>query len=404
MKKEFSLSVLMLLIAVSVFGQKIKDKGVFTTYKNYFYESVLKALDGGGTVERKTFKANPEGLNFPTNVKEFTAAWHNKPISQGRTGTCWDFSTISFIESDVFRLTGKKVKLSEMYIAYYEYIAKAEEFIKTKGKSTLGEGSEGNAVTRQMKRHGIIPAEVYSGNVKEFPDHKEMFKEINALLQDHKKRNSWNKDLIISKLKAILNTYMGAPPAMFDYLGKRYTALSFMKEYLKLNPDDYIEIMSLMEKPYYQFVEYEVPDNYWHSKDYFNVPLDVFMNTIKKAVKNGYTLSIGGDVSEAGYLPEMDVAYVPTFDIPSEYIDESARQFRFSNRSTTDDHGIHLVGYKIDKDGKWWFLIKDSGSSSRNGKNKGYSFYHEDYVKLKMMGFTVHKSAVKELMKKIEGE
>ena len=84
---------------------------------------------------------------------------------------------------------------------------------------------------------------------------------------------------------------------------------------------------------------------------------------------------------------------VPTFDIPSEYIDEHARQLRFSNGATTDDHGIHLVGF-MEKDGEDWFLIKDSGSGSRNGPNVGYYFYHEDYVKLKIMDYTVHKDAI----------
>jgi bleomycin hydrolase len=98
-------------------------------------------------------------------------------------------------------------------------------------------------------------------------------------------------------------------------------------------------------------------------------------------------------------LPDSDVAIVPSFDIPSEYIDESARQFRFSNKTTTDDHGIHLVGF-LNKDGKDWYLIKDSGSGSRDGQNKGYYFYHEDYVKLKMLSFMAHKDAVKDLLDK----
>ena len=86
----------------------------------------------------------------------------------------------------------------------------------------------------------------------------------------------------------------------------------------------------------------------------------------------------------------------------SEYIDENARQFRFSNGTTTDDHAIHLIGYKIDENDNWWFLIKDSGSGSRNGNFPGYYFYHEDFVKLKMMTFTIHKDAVKETLDKIK--
>ncbi|MCA2005390.1 MAG: peptidase C1, partial [Ignavibacterium sp.] len=185
----------------------------------------------------------------------------------------------------------------------------------------------------------------------------------------------------------------------FTYEGKTYTPQSFLKGYLKLNMDDYVDVLSYMQQPYWQQVEYEVPDNWWHNKDYYNVPLDDFMNAIKSAIKNGYTLAIGGDVSEPGYDSWTKCAVVPTFDIPSEYIDENARQFRFSNETTTDDHGIHLVGYK-EQDGKMWFLIKDSGAGARNVDPKGFYFYHEDYVKLKIMDFLVHKDAVKDLLNK----
>jgi len=112
-------------------------------------------------------------------------------------------------------------------------------------------------------------------------------------------------------------------------------------------------------------------------------------------------MAIGGDVSEPGYDSHKEVGIVPTFDIPSAYIDENARQFRFSNETTTDDHGIHLIGY-TELDGKDWYLIKDSGSGSRNGPNKGFYFYHEDYVKLKIMSFLVHKDMAGDVLKKFK--
>jgi bleomycin hydrolase len=123
------------------------------------------------------------------------------------------------------------------------------------------------------------------------------------------------------------------------------------------------------------------------------------MSVLKQAIRNGYTVAIGGDVSEAGYDSRFKVGIVPTFDIPSQYIDENARQFRFSNQTTTDDHGIHLVGYTT-KNGVDWFLIKDSGAGSKNVEPRGYYFYHEDYVKLKMMDYMVHKDAATTVLEK----
>ena len=131
------------------------------------------------------------------------------------------------------------------------------------------------------------------------------------------------------------------------------------------------------------------------------------MKVIKRAFKAGYTVCIGGDVSEAGFdARDYQAAVVPTFDIPSAYIDENARQFRFSNRTTTDDHGLHIVGY-LEKENGSWYLLKDSGSGSRTGgeklnKNFGYYFFHEDYIKLKMMDIMVHKDMVEDLFKKFQ--
>ena len=156
-----------------------------------------------------------------------------------------------------------------------------------------------------------------------------------------------------------------------------------------------------MQQPYWKQVEYQVEDNWWHNKDYWNIPLDDFMKLFKNAIKNGFTVCIGGDVSEAGKDASKDVFLVPEFDIPVDYINEYSRQFRFSNGTTADDHGIHVVGW-TNLDGIDWYLIKDSGSSSRNGNNKGYYFFREDYVKLKIMDFMIHKDALGDYAEKLK--
>ncbi|MFC2088536.1 C1 family peptidase, partial [Calditrichota bacterium] len=278
----------------------------------------------------------------------------------------------------------------------WEYVEKARRFVREHGDSHFAEGGLGNHFPFIWKVYGIVPAKDYTG-LKEnqpFHDHSQLFEEMESYLNYVKENNAWNEDQVIQTIKSILNYHIGEPPSKIVVDGKKMTPLEYFKNVVKIDFDDYVDVMSLMEKPYGQKAEYEVPDNWWRSEEYYNVELDKFVDMIKKAIKNGYTLYIGGDTGEPGYYAYKDVAMVPTFDIPSEYIDENARQFRFCNESTTDDHGIHIVGYK-EKDGKYWFLIKDSGSGSRNGANKGYNFYHEDYIKLKIMNFTVHKDAVK---------
>ncbi|MFN3695279.1 MAG: C1 family peptidase, partial [Ignavibacterium sp.] len=350
-------SLILLLAFTTIAFPQFKDKAIFTESKPGFYQEMMKEIEAFNQKEkdkRKTFKLDFSSYqNLPKSLDEFKYYWFNEPISQGQTGTCWSFSTTSFYESEVYRIHKKKVKLSEMFTAYWEYVEKAKRFIRERGDSFFGEGSEANAVTRIYKTYGAVPEEVYTGLLpgQKHHDHSKMFSEMENFLKSCKQNNMWNEDVAVENIKAIMNHYMGEPPVSFTYEGKTYTPQSFLKDYLKLNMDDYVDILSYMQQPYWQQVEYEVPDNWWHNKDYYNVPLADFMNAIKSAIKNGFTLAIGGDVSEPGYDSWTKCAVVPTFDIPSEYIDENARQFRFSNETTTDDHGIHLVGYK-EQDGK----------------------------------------------------
>ena len=400
-----SFTIILFTLANTIVAQDdVKDKGVFIEYQNEFLDSIMKEsgiIDSFDKDSEKVFKLDLTGYALPSSVSEFTTYWYNEPISQGNTGTCWSFSTTSYFESEVYRLHNKKIKLSEMYTVYWEYVEKARRFIREKGNSLFSEGSEANAVPRIWKTYGVVPEDVYTGKKpgQIFHNHETMFKEMNDYLENMKKTNTWNEEKGLEKIKYIMNKYLGTPPEKFTYEGKEYTPKEFLEKVTELNLDDYLDVLSYLQKPYYQQVEYEVPDNWWHSKDYYNIPLDEFMSILTNAVKNGYTVCIGGDVSEPGINADYDVAVVPSFDIPSGYIDENARQFRFSNQTTTDDHGIHIVGY-LNKNGKDWFLIKDSGSSSRNGKNKGYYFFHEDYVKLKIMDFMVHKDAIGDVLEK----
>ena len=353
----------------------------------------------------KYFIMDMNGMELPNKVDLYKQQWHFPPVSQGNTGSCWCFSTTSFFESEVFRLTGQKIKLSEMYTVYWEYVDKATRYIKEKGNSLFDQGSEANALKRVYKNHGIVPLEAYTALLanKKFYNHTEMFKEMSDYLKSIKAKNEWNEETNLNEIKNILNKYMDVPPTSIDYKGKTYTPIQFLNEVLQLNLDDYIDILSYKQEPFYKQVEYKVPDNWWHDQSYFNVPLTDFMNALINAVKNGYTVCIGGDVTEPGFSKKTQCALIPSFDIPSQYINDDARQFRFSNQTTQDDHGLHLVGYTV-KEGKYWFLIKDSGSGSRNNnpdaKEFGYYFFSEDYIKLKMMDFMVHKNAVSNLLKK----
>ena len=405
MKRSLIL-MLIVVIGISIMAQQTTDKGTFIEYNNTYWQKIVKAIEQFEQKPQqpsKTFKMDFSGKQFPTDSSRYKTLWHQPPTSQGNTGTCWCFCTTSFFESEIYRLTGKKVKLSEMYTVYWETVEKARRFVQERGNSLFDEGSEADAVVRMWKKYGIVPANAYPAMKpgQKFHNHEPMFKEMKAFLNEVKTANSWNEKLVLETIRAIMDHYIGAPPQSFVVDGKKTTPHEYLAG-LQLDLNAYINLISLTQHPYYQKTEYIVPDNWWHSKEHFNVPLDDFMRVMNNSLRNGFSICLGGDISEPGYHINVEVAVVPSFDIPAAYIDEHARQFRFSNQTTTDDHGIHCVGW-LEKDGQYWYLVKDSGSGSRTGKHHGYFFYREDYIKLKMMNIMVHKGRCPETVEEIPG-
>ncbi len=399
--KKAVISLLVVLsLPLAVFAQETKkDKGIFVEPRNAFWEEISKETAEFGKTKaapQKAFIVDLSGFAAPQTLEGFKTAWHNPPVSQGNTNTCWCFSTISFFESEIYRIHGKKVRLSEMFTVYGEYLERTKRFIRERGDSAVAEGSEANAVTRDWKIYGCMPWDVYSGlkPSQKFHDHSKLIEEVKAYLDHVKASGAWNEAAALETVRAILDSHIGTPPEKFTVEGKEYTPQTYLRDFLQINPDDYVDVLSYMQQPYGPNIEYEVPDNWWHSRDYLNVPLAAFMKILKKGLAGGYTMSIGGDISEPGKNAEKKVHMIPSFDIPPEFIDDNARQFRFGNGTTTDDHGIHLVGFK-EADGRTWFLVKDSGSSAFNKDPKGYYFLTEEYLKLKIMDFMVHKDALK---------
>lgn len=397
--------LLLTVVAPSIDAQtERRDKGIFVVPRNEFLDSI-NAESGRfrkpAAEPQKAFQLDFSTISAPSAVGEFTSAWHSGPISQGGTGTCWAFSTTSFFESEIYRLSKREIKLSEAYSVYWECVEKAKEYVRTRGTSAFGQGSEASALPRLWRAYGIVPAAAYSGLKpgQKFHDHGAMFTEMQNYLRAVKSQDAWDEETVVRTIRSIMDHAMGPPPVRLTVEGKEFTPKEYLEKVVRLGLDDYVSILSIMQQPYYQRVEYEVPDNWGRSKEYYNVPLDAYMAVLKNALARGYTGVFSGDVSEAGYEGHAGVGVIPSFDIPSQYIDEHARQFRFSNSTTRDDHLIHVVGY-LQKDGKDWYLLKDSGSGSRNSSHPGYYFYHEDYVKLKMLALTVHKDVAKEVLAK----
>jgi bleomycin hydrolase len=343
-------------------------------------------------------------LNYtlPQSSEQFNPLFHLPPVNQGETNICWSFATLSFIESELYRMGYVPIRLSVTFPAYYAFIEKAKYFVQCKGTSRFKAGDLFPIVLEVVQKYGIVPDSVYTGlkNNNLSYNHKSMEAELEDYMKEVKANATWDENLVVKGVEMIMRNHIGSPPQNFNYKGINYTPKSFADKHVNLNWNEYILVTSFNYAPFYSYTTLNVPDNWRHIDRYFNVPLDLFYSTIRKALQKGFTLAIDGDFSEPGRYGPKDVALIPAFDIPSNYITQEAREYRFEYGITSDDHLMHVVGYN-ELNGEDWFLVKDSWKDAFEGNNKGYFFYRHDYTKLKILAYLVHQDAIPEIVQRL---
>lgn len=347
-------------------------------------------------------KYNSGNNIYLTQISKYDYKWHNIPLSHGISETCWAYSAISFLESEEYRISKRKVKLSEMFVVYYEYVDKAIYFVETRGESQIREKSNNNAVLRIIKSYGIVPFAEYDGlplnNM--YNDHRELLIEFNTYLESVKKTGNWDIQTVVENIKSILDKHLDKPPSSFTIDGVVYNPITYLKDYLCIKPNEYFSFMSNMQFNYNEKSVLFIDDKCRNCHDFYNINLEDFMNLFHKAITGGYTISLCGDITEPGVNKYTDIAVISSFDIPKDFIDKNARQFRLENNTTTNDLCVHIVGYKEYND-EFWYLVKSSDSDSFEGKNKGYRFFHQDYIMLKMINFMIHVDVARSVLDSI---
>lgn len=370
-------------------GAPASDKAVYITEKY-----------PGGEYQRLSFDVS--GVARPKGLEEFAVLSHLSPVQQHKSDMCWCFGTVSLLESEIARLGRPAVKLSEPFTVYWEFVEKARRFIVRKGDSLIRGGSEPASAIARMKQYGVVRWSDYTGLLdgRTEHDHAALFDEYRAYLESLKGSGVWDEARGIAGVRAILDRHLGKPPVTIDVDGKSLSPVEFLGT-LGLDLDDYVSILSFQHLPFYTKGEYKVPDNWWHDDGYYNVALDEFAAAVPAAIKRGYSMVFAADIGEPGNRGDADIAVVPSFDIPRAAIDQSSRELRFVQGASTDDHVVHCVGLK-EAGPATWFLLKDSWRTAYLGQVKGYFFYRDDYLKLKVLMFMTHKDAVADLLAKFQ--
>ena len=385
--------------------------------------ALIIAVGSAGAAKKKA----PEKKN--TNKPVFTTI-KEIPITsvkdQNRSGTCWDYSTLSFFEAEILKNTGKTYDLCESFVCNKTYMERAIQVVRFHGDCQFSQGGSAEDVLATMKTHGIVPegtmpfpGSLYGDSLNNFNEFfKVMEPYVAAIAKSDAKKISgqWKVGL-----QGILDAYLGKCPEKFTYEGKQYTPKSFMAS-LGINLDDYVSITSYTHHPFYTAFAVEVQDN-WRFPLSYNVPMDEMMQIIDNAIEQGYTVAWGGDVSEDGFTrkglayaidakkttqnlqgsdmakwlkmtatKKRDIIDSLGCTVPEIIPTQQMRQERFDNWELTDDHGMHIYGVAKDQNGKEYYMVKNSWGES--GDYKGIWYMTKAFIAANTMDFLVNKKAI----------
>ena len=349
--------------------------------------------------EKAKLEAAIAVMPHPQALSDFTMISHLPTMNQDQSWICWSFGQSSFLESEMKRLGREPVRLSVMYPVYCGFLEKAKRYVRTKGESRFAPGGLFTDVMETVKNYGDIPAAAYEGVKLGGIQYNQnpLYDEVDAFAQQIKKEGTWDEAAVMKQLCVILDKHLGAPPAKFTYNHKEYTPQTFATKVINLPLDQYVLVTSWNYAPFNQFTELKVPDNWRHNANYFNVPLDVFYQSIKKAITGGYSVTLDFDFTEPSYELTKRYAFVPDYQIPKAGLTQAKREEGFVSGNTTDDHLLQLVSYK-NFGGEDWFLAKDTWPTAwEEGSLHGYFFVHESYMKMKVLAFMAHRGALPDI-------
>jgi bleomycin hydrolase len=348
---------------------------------------------------------------------------------QQRSGTCWSYSGLALLESEIIKMGKPEVDLSPMFVVRNAYSDKATKYVRFHGNLNFAGGGSFYDVIETIKRYGIVPESVYKG--LEYGEEMNVHGELDEVTKAYVDAVIKNRNRKLSTawkigFDGILDAYFGNIPENFNYNGTQYTPKSFL-EATGLNLDDYIYISSFTHHPFYTKFIIEVPDN-WAYGEVYNLPLDEFMGVFDNAIDNGYCIAWASDVSEKGFsynngiaiIPEANVADMTdsekakwtelstrekeamlyTFDKPGKEkeITQDMRQLAFDNYTTTDDHGMLIVGIAQDQNGTKYYKVKNSWGTG--GKYNGFFYASDAFIRYKTMSIMVNKNALPKSIKK----
>ncbi len=358
----------------------------------------------------------PEWIGPETGMSIVADVMATDVLSQGATGTCWSYSTTSFLESEALRITGTLHDFSEMASVRVNYPSKAMKYLLYQGKHQFGPGALSHDVMNAVERFGLLPQSVYDGQpgASGRHDHGELDDLLEGMVQSALEQAGELSPQFMESVEAVLDVYLGELPEEFTYEGQTYTPASF-RDAMGLDPANYMELTSFLHHPLHRSFVLEVPDNFSNGL-YLNVTLDELVEATVHALEAGYSVAWDADVSNAGFDFRKGVAFALQEDdaldgwdwsapLPAEMeVTEASRQRGFESLSTTDDHLMHFVGVaerEVNGAPQRFFILKNSWGT--NNPFEGRQFVSEAYFRQYTIGVMLHRDGLPSKIKRITG-
>lgn len=330
--------------------------------------------------------------------------------SQDQTGTCWSFSTASFLESEALRMGKGTHNLSEMYVVRHVYRQKCENYVRRQGHAQFGEGGLAHDLLNAVAHYGIVPESIYPGrkDTSKPYNHQKIEQALLSLCKDFVKQGQEGNlsDKWLVQVDSLLDDEFGVVPTQFTYNNTVFTPTSF-RDFLGIEPDDYVSITSFTHHPFFEKFILEIPDNFANGQ-FYNLPISEMMRCANYSLQQGYTVEWDADVSNAGFSARNALAIVPeanwkdkdataqsnTFEMweREKTVSQEYRQQQFDRQITTDDHLMHIVGLVNEAQGGSYYVVKNSWGEISD--LKGFIDVSDAYMRLNTISFTVHKNAL----------
>lgn len=315
---------------------------------------------------------------------------------QSNSPTCWAFGTNSLFESDLIKKYKLRFNLSEMFIARHAYIDKAKQWLATNGKTYYAGGGQFHDVIRVIKNHGMVPEEAYTGraNGEYLHNHAALDTAMKRLNESFLKKgkNTLSAD-DLKQMNDTLDRYLGKLPETFWYDMIPYTPKTFAAKFLN-SGDDYIELMSFADLPYYKKCLLSDKFN-WAGDSLYNITLDDMQMVVDTALAKGWSVGWEGDVTNPSFNFLKGFAMLGD---SLRHFDEERLQ-NYKTEKTERDHMLHLVAAGRDENNKKWYFLKNSWGIWFS-KFNGYLYMNETYFKMNTVIMMVNKKALPASLRK----